>query len=143
MANRDAKDRDWSRISRFFREESSDGDPLRLDDRTWADLDSVFYAVDRTGSSVGQALLYDMMRTPLRSEAELAHRGVKIRRFMENEGDRQRVRRVLTRLGTQREGEIYAFLSYVGSMIIDRRRFFFSFWEPPPRSPSYRSSFSG
>ena len=83
-------ERDWTRISRFFREESRENDFFTIDDRTWADLDmdSVFSAVDRTCSSVGQSLLYDMMRTPLSSRQQFETREAKIRCFMENGAER-------------------------------------------------------
>src|SRR5512142_2651936 len=108
-------DGEWSRISRYFDDESREEDAFRVDDRTWSDLDmaAVFTTIDRTCSSVGQALLYHMMRTPLAAKAGFTDRAAKIRGLAEDPASRSRLRRILSRLGFQRGGELYAFLGYV------------------------------
>ncbi len=120
-------DREWSRISRYFDDEARDEDAFRVDDRTWSDLDmaAVFTTIDRTCSSVGQALLYHMMRTPLSGKAGFTDRAAKIRGLAEDPASRSRLRRILSRLGFQRGGELYAFLGYVRGTVDNARRFLF------------------
>jgi len=118
--------RDWGYISTFFREEPGGCAAELIDDRTWDDLDlgDVFRLLDRTRSSVGQAALFRLMRTPL-EDAVFRTRTAKISALIEDETGRVRASRILGRLGFQRDGEIYGFLSYVSMTIREDRRFIF------------------
>lgn len=53
-----------------------------IDDQTWDDfnMDEVFAKVDRTNSSVGESILYDMLRNPLNDKEKLNDRS----NFIEN-----------------------------------------------------------
>ena len=57
-----------------------------LDDQTWDDLDlnSVYEKLDRTYSSLGEEVLYSMLRNPLMKEEELIRRNKLIRIFNGN-----------------------------------------------------------
>jgi hypothetical protein len=127
MKGWDRKDRDWDYISFFFRENTAVNDPGVIDDKTWADLDlgDVFRLIDRTSSSVGQALLYRLMRSPLSTPEEFAERAAKIRALMQDEAGRRKLARVLSKPGFQREGEIFSFLSFMSTRIKDGNRYLF------------------
>ena len=55
-------------------------DEYTLDDQTWYDLnmDEVFRKIDRSSSSVGEAILYSMLRNPLSNKEEIIERGENI-----------------------------------------------------------------
>ena len=55
-------------------------DEYTLDDQTWYDLnmDEVFRKIDRSYSSVGEAILYSMLRNPLINKEEIIERGKNI-----------------------------------------------------------------
>jgi DNA mismatch repair ATPase MutS len=114
-------------VSAFFRERPvPEGSPV-IDDRTWGDLDmeAVFQKVDRTQSSVGQACLYDMLRRPLFDAEAMAARVRKVEALLADDRTRWRIDKVLARLGVQREGEIFRYLSYMRTRIEDRKRYLY------------------
>jgi DNA mismatch repair ATPase MutS len=120
-----SESRKWEYVSCYFRERADAPDTPHIDDRTWNDLDmnDVFLKLDRTRSSVGQSSLYDMLRRPLFDEEERAARRRQIRELASQPAQCVKLRRVLARLGMQRSGEIYQFLSARRSGIPDRRRY--------------------
>jgi hypothetical protein len=79
------KKRDFSLIRMYFDYEIGKGQ-FYIDDRTWEDLnmDQVFCKLDRTLSSAGQHVLYDILRKPLFNENDLKKRGQIIARFQDN-----------------------------------------------------------
>ncbi len=82
--------------------ESSDRDPdVSMDDQTWNDLDmnEVYAKLDRTLTNPGECVLYRMLRTPLRSEAELRRRSQVIRLFQSDHVLREKTQLELQRLG--------------------------------------------
>ena len=54
-----------------------DEDEYTLDDQTWYDLnmDEVYRKIDRSYSSVGESVLYSMLRNPLTNKEEIIERG--------------------------------------------------------------------
>ena len=98
-----------------------------VDDRTWADLDmdAVFLRLDRTRSSVGQACLYDLLRRPVRDPAALSERSSKIGALAKDSRARARIGRVLSRLGIQRDAEVFQFLSSIRGTVENRRRYLY------------------
>ncbi|MGA2976579.1 MAG: hypothetical protein ABSF77_14820 [Spirochaetia bacterium] len=114
-------------ISCYYRERTNAGDSPVIDDRTWADLDmdAVFQKLDRTRSSVGQARLYDMMRRPLFDGAALKARTARIRALMDDPRGRMKLGKILSRLGVQREGEVFQFLISTSARIDDRKRYLY------------------
>jgi MutS-like protein len=74
-----------------------------LDDATWddLDLDAVFEQSDRTLSTCGEYVLYEILRTPVLDLAVLAARERRIDALGRNEAARDHVRIQLTRLGRE------------------------------------------
>jgi DNA mismatch repair ATPase MutS len=122
-----AEARKWDYISCYFRERTDAPVTPAIDDRTWNDLDmdDVFLKLDRTRSSVGQAGLYDMMRRPLFDETERAARRGRILGLAHQPAQCLSLRRALARLGVQKTGEIFQFLSSRRAGIQDRRRYLY------------------
>ena len=79
-----------------------------VDDITNADLamDSVFNLIDKTGSSLGQATLYEWMRSQLSSSMRLAERLEPARWLEEHPAERKAVRSAMRRLGPQKRGDM-------------------------------------
>ena len=70
----DARNRDFNEIARLFRYISGkDFERYIVDDQTWRDLnlDGIFCKLDRTYSTPGESVLYNILRTPSYKEKEL------------------------------------------------------------------------
>ena len=97
------KKRDMPAIRMLF-----DNTPIKetekaIDDQTWNDLnmDNVYSVIDRTLTDPGEAVLYRMLRTPLRDKTVLATRNRIIRIFQEDRKFREDIQLALIRLGHQ------------------------------------------
>ena len=121
------ENRKWEFISCYFRERTDAADTPQIDDRTWNDLDmdDIFLKLDRTKSTVGQSVLYDMLRRPLFNDKARTARIARIAGLLAQPAHCRKLRRALTRLGVQRSGEIYQFLSARRAGIPDRRRYLY------------------
>lgn len=82
-----------------------------LDDETFQDLnmEDVFCKVDRTHTTVGQQVLYSMMRTPLNDEYKLNKRNEKIEYFQDNYNDRVKLELELYKIGKSKS-DVFDFL---------------------------------
>lgn len=91
--------RDFSSIRMYFDYEV-DPDRFSIDDRTWEDLnmDLVFSKIDRTLSSVGQHILYDILRKPLFDQDALRRRGEMIAHFQADPETRETLQLLLSKL---------------------------------------------
>jgi len=89
------KKRNFKQIKTLF--DLSEKNEFTLDDQTWNDLimDEVFYTVDRTYSTEGEAALYKMLRNPIVEEEELTERGKLIDTFKEDIDLTVDIRRIL------------------------------------------------
>lgn len=89
------KHRNVERVGRFS-----------IDDQTWEDLNmgQVFSAMDRTFTTPGEQVLYDMLRTPEFNTDTLKSRGEVIKLFENEQGTREQVEIRLNALGRQKEG---------------------------------------
>lgn len=96
--------RDFSLIRMYFDYEVESGE-FHIDDRTWEDLnmDQVFTKLDRTLSSVGQHVLYDILRKPLFDKDGLKRRGEVISRFQADPEIRETLHLFLSKLDTSDE----------------------------------------
>lgn len=86
------KNRKFKDIRKFFDITKKD-EELIIDDQTWTDLDmdSVFCKVDKTYSSVGEAVLYKMLRLPMKDKYKLKERNEKIEYLRNNEEVREKI----------------------------------------------------
>jgi len=78
------KKRNFKQIKTLF--DLSEKNEFTVDDQTWDDLtmDEVFYEVDRTYSTEGEAALYKILRNPIMDEEKLKERGKLIDLFKED-----------------------------------------------------------
>lgn len=82
-----------------------------LDDQTFQDLnmEDVFCKVDRTHTTVGQQVLYSMLRTPLNDGNKLKERDKKIQYFQDNYNDRIKLEVELYKIG-KNKSDVFDFL---------------------------------
>ena len=83
-----------------------------IDDQTWDDLemDSVFYRVDRTNSSLGQSALYFLLRNPIFSESTLKSRGNTLNKLKENKDVRALLQYIFFRTGYDKKNNLLKML---------------------------------
>jgi hypothetical protein len=113
-------------IATYYRQRSPGSVPQHISDRTWDDLDlgAVFRHIDHSASTVGQQVLYDLLRSPESIPDRIAERDVLVRRLGEESGLREVIERAVSGL---RHGSAYG-LSYLFLEDLPRRpRFFLLF----------------
>lgn len=93
------KDRKFKHIRRFL--DISKKDEYTIDDDTWndMDMDRVYSKLDRNYSTLGESVLYYMLRNPLKDEEKLKHRGSLIDLFKENVDLREKLLCIFLQLG--------------------------------------------
>jgi len=98
-------DFDFRRISTFFREYAKKNARYIIDDTTWNDLDmDRFYTmINSTSSSIGDEVLYSLLRTPLYDAESMEDRLRLIRYWDENPEAREKVQLCLSRFGKYRD----------------------------------------
>ena len=73
-----------------------------IDDITWNDLDmdELYMMLNHTESSMGEEVLYKMLRKPLYDGEEIAHRKAIINHFQQNEEERLLLQEKLVKIGS-------------------------------------------
>lgn len=91
--------RNYKKIKEFF--SKSRKSDFNIDDTTWQDLDmdKVYETLDRTMSTPGEHVLYNILRTPLFDISKLKSRNTLIKFFQNNESLREKIQLLLFRLG--------------------------------------------
>lgn len=89
-------------VSSYFRNKNEKN---IIDDITWNDLnmDDILKKINNTQSTAGQEVLYDMLRTPVYSQAVLTKRDKVIEFFKKNEKERYDIQFILGKLGKSNE----------------------------------------
>ncbi len=97
---------DIEQISHYFRRREKEG--FAIDDITWNDLDMdrLYKMVNQTISSPGEDVLYDMMRRPVFSQAEIDKRDELIDFFFQHEKEREHMQLLLSQIGKTRLGSL-------------------------------------
>lgn len=85
-------------VSSYFRNKNKED---VIDDITWSDLsmDNIYKKINNTQSTVGNEVLYDILRNPLKDKLELIKRDNLIEYFSENENERIDFQLLFSRLG--------------------------------------------
>lgn len=98
-------DFDFRRISVFFREYGKKNAQYYIDDTTWNDLEmDKFYAlINSTHTSMGDEVLYSILRTPLYDSVSMEERLELIEYWEENPEVRESVQMLLERFGKYRD----------------------------------------
>lgn len=96
------KTRDYKIIDKFFRMNTKG--EYTLDNQTWDDLDmnNVYEKLDRTYSSLGEEVLYHMLRNPLMVEEELIRRNKLIKVFKSSKKLREKLQCIFLNLSRNR-----------------------------------------
>ncbi len=104
-------DEEMKKIRAYF-EKVHDPNGYFVDDITWndLDLDSIFIAMNHTFSSVGEEVLYDMLREPVFSNEVLDERERLIRFFMENPTVREQIEMDYAAIGRTKKISLVQFL---------------------------------
>ena len=93
---------DSAEIGKYFRKTGAARESKYLvDDRTWTDLDMdlIYGRLNRTLTIPGEQTLYALLRTPVFSREPLEERSGVINHFIKDQEKRERVQRVLSKLG--------------------------------------------
>mgnify|MGYP002854487138 CR=1 FL=1 len=89
-----------------------------IDDITWSDLDMdrLFTVMNRTYSSAGEEMLYDMLRKPVFDEDELKRREESIVYFSEHKQEREQLQYLFASVGKNRYYSLYDYLRFAGEL---------------------------
>ena len=120
-ATKDRK-RNFKQIKTLF--DLSEKNEFTLDDQTWNDLimDEVFYELDRTYSTEGEAALYKMLRNPIMDEEKLKERGKLIDLFKEDLDLTIDLRRILYNMIFDSKNRLLEMISE--SLIVSKLKFY-------------------
>lgn len=93
------KKRNFKNIRAYF--DMYEKNEYTIDDQTWDDfnMNEIFAKVDRTNSSVGESILYDMLRNPINDKDKLNDRSSFIETLIKNVDTRAKLQVKFFRLG--------------------------------------------
>jgi DNA mismatch repair ATPase MutS len=116
------KVRNYKIISKFF--EMNKKGEYTLDDETWHDLDmnNVYEKLDRTYSSLGEEVLYYMLRNPIMKEEELIRRDELIQKFKNKDKLREKLQCIFFNVS---KNQLNTFLDMVeNDLIINKVKYY-------------------
>lgn len=105
--------RDFTEIGELFRYISANNnDRFYIDNQTWDDLDmdKIYGLLDRTLSTPGEQVMYNILRTPLMEDVSFKKRKDIIEFFQGSTGYREKIQMELKKVGRQRSSLITSFL---------------------------------
>lgn len=116
------KERNFEIIRSFF-DMSAKGE-YTIDNQTWDDLnmDKVYSKLDRTYSSVGEEILYSMLRNPLMEEEKLKARSKLIELFKGNIKLREKLLCIFFRLGKNHHNSFLEMIK--NDLIINKSKYY-------------------
>lgn len=93
-----------------------------VDDITWNDLDmdELYMMLNHTESSMGEEVLYKMLRKPLYDGEEIAHRKAIINHFQQNEEERLLLQEKLVKIGSDKRLSFYEYFVRLGEVKTER-----------------------
>ena len=107
--NKDSRKRKFEDIKKLYEYiKDENKEQFFIDDQTWDDftMNKVFDEVDRTFSTPGEQVLYNVLRAPKLNEAELVKRKSLLKFFKENSELREKIQVELYYLGRQTKNRI-------------------------------------
>ena len=118
FGNESTKKRKFHNIRMYF--DMFEKEKYHIDDETWSDLDmdAIFSKLDRTSSSVGESILYDMLRNPLSNKEELQKRRSTIEKIKNDVETRTNLQIIFHKLGIDRKN---TFMELIQSEIIENK----------------------
>ncbi|EJP6471948.1 MULTISPECIES: MutS-related protein [unclassified Clostridium] len=118
----DEKDRKFKNIRKFF--DMKEKQDYTIDDETWSDMDMdrVYSKLDRTSSTLGESILYYMLRNPLNDEEKLKKRNDLIQLFKKDINLRDKLLVIYYELGKDRKN---TFLDMMKSeLVINKLKYY-------------------
>ncbi len=118
----DEKDRKFNNIRRFF--DMKEKQDYTIDDETWSDMDMdrVYGKLDRNSSTLGESVLYHMLRNPLKDEEKLKDRNKLIQSFKEDVKLREQLLITYYQLGRDRKN---TFLEMIESeLVVNKMKYY-------------------
>lgn len=109
------KSRKFEHIKRFF--SMMEKEEYTIDDDTWNDMDMnrVYEKLDRTYSTLGESVLYFMLRNPLKDEEKLKNRDILIETFKNDSKLRESLSSIFFELSTDSKN---TFLDMIESELV-------------------------
>ncbi len=106
-------------ISKYYQGTKPEG--YTVDDITWNDLDmdSVYCMINNCRNSCGDDYLYRMLRTPLKTKAELEERRRVINYFAQNESVRVKYQLELSKVGHSKKFAMIDYVNTISGLIPD------------------------
>ena len=110
FGNESTKKRRMHNIRTYF--DILEKEKYTIDDETWDDLDmdDLYRKLDRTYSSVGESVLYDMLRNPLSNEEELNKRSDTIEKIRNDVETRTKLQLIFYKLGNDKKNTLMELL---------------------------------
>ncbi|MBY6771812.1 DNA mismatch repair protein MutS [Clostridium botulinum] len=118
----DEKDRKFKNIRKFF--DMKEKQDYTIDDETWSDMDidRVYGKLDKNSSTLGESVLYYMLRNPLRDEEKLKDRNKLIQLFKEDVKLREQLLITYYQLGRDRKN---TFLEMIESeLVVNKMKYY-------------------
>ncbi|MBQ1377479.1 MAG: hypothetical protein IIY77_05865, partial [Lachnospiraceae bacterium] len=111
VPTREYTEEELKKIRTYYEKIRQDGD-FCIDDITWNDLDmdAIFAAMNHTFSSAGEEVLYDILRRPSFSRAELAERDRVITYFQTHAEKREAISMDYAAIGRTKKYSLIEFL---------------------------------
>ena len=116
------RERNFSKIKALF--DLTEEKEYTIDNITWNDLEmnKIYEEVDRTYSTAGELVLYNLLRNPLMEKEELKNRNKLIEDFSKDLDLSLKIRYILFKLGFDRKNTLLDMLN--GLLTINKRKFF-------------------
>lgn len=112
--NKKYSNSDFDFLSDFFEYKTETNEFLHIiDDITWNDLNmkKIFTRINNAVSSLGESVLYFILRTPIFNEDDLNKRDEYINFFGKNEGKRMKLQDIIINIGEGRDVSIIDYIS--------------------------------
>jgi len=103
------------KISQYFLLHHTD---YEIDDITYNDLnfDDVFECINKTSSSLGEEVLYSILRQPLMDMSKLNEREVEIQKYIDNPKETRKIIKELKDLSKLKKVSVFEYLQHIGNV---------------------------
>ncbi|MGI6083939.1 MAG: MutS-related protein [Acetivibrionales bacterium] len=123
LPENDFDEYDFKSFSKFFNSREKKSTEMIIDDITWNDLemDSFYNLINNTMTSLGDSMLYCILRTPLFDRHKFADRIQTIDYWTEHKDDREKTQAVLAGTGKFRPSRIDSLIDKCGFLKLDNQ----------------------
>jgi len=116
------KNNKYEFVRRYF--DYSKKEEYTIDDETWTDLDMdrIHGKLDRSYSSLGESVLYYLLRNPIMEEEKLKNRDSSIKTFMEDSKLREKLQCIFYRLGKNTKNTFLEMMEK--DIVVDKTKYY-------------------